>query len=85
MGSLSAMSSINRVFEAHGDELAAREQPCEKGARLTFKETVLENGTYGITVVHVFTRENGVEVVITGQEIAIDTLAEEFPDCDVGY
>lgn len=85
MGSSSAMSSINRVLEAHGQELVDQQEPCKPGTKLTFVKTELENKLYGIGVLHVFKTSKGESVYVSGEPIDIDDLAEMFPDCEVGY
>lgn len=82
MGSISAMSSIERVLEQHGDEIR-REWTQEVPAALIppFRRVVLSNDIYGIQVEWEF--EDGI--TLPGPRIDIDSLADRFPDCDVGY
>jgi hypothetical protein len=85
MGSLSAMNSINRVLNRHGEVLAQEARLFETGERLVYLETVLENNTYSIAISHSFAREDGSVVFVTGEPVDIAELAERFPDCEVGY
>jgi len=85
MGSIAAMSSLDRVLEMHEDELYAAYHPCKPGTKLTYQKTWFENNLYSLTVGHVFLTEDGREVTILGEAIDIDTLAEKYPDCEVGY
>ena len=81
MGGMSAMKSICRVIDAHGDEIRkelAQQMPDELSEH--FKKVFLENNTYGIQVLWIF--ETGC---LQGPLINIDDLAEQYPDCDVGY
>ena len=81
MGGMSAMKSIYRVIDPHGDEIRkelAQQMPDELSEH--FKRVILENKTYGIQVLWIF--ETGC---LQGPLIHIDDLAEQYPDCDVGY
>ena len=77
MGGLSAMHSIARVLETHGDEI--REEWAQKvpeSIRGTFKEVMLENEIHGIQLSWRFEDGN-----LDGPMIDIDELAESYPDC----
>ena len=81
MGGASAMSSLDRVIEAHGDEIRQNHlDGMPEEVRTLVKEVTLENGMYHIQVGYVF--ESGT---MDGPWMDIDMLAEEYPDCDVGY
>lgn len=82
MGSVSAMSSIDRVLEAHGDEI--------RQARLDLVPNILKDRVTGISL------NNSIYAIETeyvcadgshlpGPSIDIDFLADEYPDCEVGY
>lgn len=85
MGSLAAMNSLNRVFERHGDELAREAQLAPPRTVLTYRGVSLETRTYEIVAVHEFENSRGETVSLVGEPLDIDTLAERYPDCDVGY
>lgn len=79
MGSISAMNSIDRVLENHGEEIVAnlREQyPSE-----LIKSFELENGVHKITIIATLADGSA----LTLEPIDIDQLAEDYPDCNVGY
>ena len=85
MGSSSAMASLNRVLERHGDELA-REVLAElpkslvEAFGLTIDQVSLENNLYTIEV--------SVRIAdewLSLRPLDIDELAERYPDCEVGY
>ena len=82
MGGISAMNSIERVLERHGDEI--REEWAQKipeDLAKVFSQVILSNDVYRIQVEWEF-RSGGT---LPGPHMDIDTLAERFPDCDVGY
>ena len=82
MGGISAMNSIERVLERHGDEIReewARQVP--EALAEVFSQVILSNETYRIQVEWEF-RGGGT---LLGPCMDIDTLAERFPDCNVGY
>ena len=82
MGSLSAMNSINRVLEAHDDEIIAEcSQMVPDSIRDQFDTVILENNLYSITTSWQF--KDGS--LLPGPPIDIDTLAGKYPDCQVGY
>lgn len=86
MGSVSAMSSINRVIEAHGDELIAETIAALPAAVRALAPIIgLENNLYAITVTATFTGAEGSAETMTLDPYDIDDLAERFPDCEVGY
>lgn len=83
MGSVSACRSIERVLEAHGEEI--RKELLDTYVRGVgsplVKDVTLANDVYeiGITAVLV----NQQEIPLRG--IPIDELADRFPDCEVAY
>ena len=82
LGGLSAMSSIDRVIQTHGDEIKeewAQYVPAFIASQ--FKQVTLENATYSIRVWWQF--HDGE--TLPGPQIDIDELAERYPDCEVGY
>lgn len=79
MGATAAMSSINRVLERYGDEIAAGLIQEAGSSLVTGVE--LANGIYEIEVFYVLADGTRLE----GRPIDIDTLADEYPDCEVGY
>ncbi len=82
MGDLSAMNGIDRVINAHGEELQREyAEQAPEIIRQVFCMVALENVIYGIDLYWVF--QDGSS--IPGPTIAIDTLADRFPDCAVGY
>lgn len=81
MGDCSAMSSITRVIEKHGDEI-------EKEIRLKLPRCIqkkvdinLENNIYAINISITFRNGETLDLL----PLDIDTLADRFPDCEVGY
>lgn len=85
MGDIAAMNSLLRVLERHGAELAREAQLAVPGTVLTYRGVSLESGTYEIAVVHEFEDSRGETISVTGEPFDIDTLAERYPDCEVGY
>ena len=82
MGSISAMSSIERVLEQHGDEIREEwEEMVPAGLIPPFRQAALSNEVYRIQVEWEF--EGGI--TLPGPSMDIDSLAERFPDCDVSY
>ena len=82
MGSISAMSSIDRVLEKHGEEIRKRyEEEVPAGLKDVFDRVELGNNMYNIGVTWVFKNGSTLE----GPAIDIDNLADEYPDCEVGY
>ena len=82
MGDLSAMSSIERVLERHGDEIReewAQEVP--EALAEVFSQVILSNNIHEIQVEWEF-RGGGT---LPGPCIDIDILADQYPDCEVGY
>ena len=81
MGSLSAMSSLNRVLEKHGDEIRNDLiQTVPPSVRGQLREVALTNQIHRIASSWLF--EDGS---LEGPSFQIDELAERFPDCEVGY
>ena len=86
MGSMAAMSSIERVLALHGAELLAEHRlDVPPGTPLTYLETTLGNNVHTVTVEHTFRTPAGRLVILCGEPIDIDTLAERYPDCHVSY
>ncbi len=81
MGGASAMSSIDRVMKAHGDEIMAElAEDVPHSLSGLFKNVTLDNAVYGIKVQWEF--EDGS---LEGPLMDIDDLAERYPDCEVAY
>ena len=79
MGSMSAMSSIDRVLAAHGDEILAdlREQN---------PSALIESFSLGNACYHIDVTAKLVDgTFLSLAPLDIDALAEEYPDCEVGY
>jgi hypothetical protein len=86
MGSISAMGSLNRVIEAHGDELVAEVLASLPTAVRVLQPSIsLENNTYALTVTASFAGPGGTTEYLVLDPYDIDDLAERFPDCEVGY
>ena len=82
MGSLSAVNSINRVRDAHADEIREELESQATGTlRTLLKQALLSNHTYEIQVEWLFQDGNTLQ----GPSIHIDELAERYPDCNVAY
>lgn len=82
MGSLSAMSSIDRVLEKHGQEIMeVFKKTVPKVLEPVFDRVELQNCTYSIGVMWVF--KDGS--TLAGPAFDIDLLASAYPDCEVGY
>ena len=82
MGGISAMSSIDRVIELHRDELVQRMLEQVPGTlRPLIHSVEFENNVYSINTHWVF--QDGAH--LPGPAWDIDFLADEFPDCEVGY
>ena len=79
MGSISAMDSINRVLEKHGEELASELR--ERYPSKLIRDFALENNIYSISVQAELTDGTVLDL----EPYDIDKLAERFPDCEVGY
>ena len=82
MDNLSAMSSIARVLEQHGDEIReewTRDVP--EALAWIFSRVILRNDGDAIQLEWEF---KGGET-LAGPCIDIDILAERFPDCEVSY
>lgn len=79
LASMSAMSSINRVLEAHGEEIRRQwAEQVPKNLILDFKQVNLENATHSIRIEWEF--DNGA--TLPGPAIDIDELSEMYPDCN---
>lgn len=86
MGSLSAMSSIDRVLAAHGDELRNEViAALPSTLRGLSPRVVLSNNTYSIQVEVQFSGYDGDPETLEKAPYEIDDIAERFPDCEVGY
>lgn len=82
MGSVSAMSSLNRVLAAHGDEIASEMMAdLSDQGREVVANVILTNQVYGIETA--WQLKNGV--TLEGPKLDIDDLTERFPDCEVAY
>jgi hypothetical protein len=79
MGSACAMNSISRVIEKHEDEIVAELK--EKYPSALIKSFTLENRIYNIGVTAILTDDSSIDL----EPIDIDDLAEDYPDCEVGY
>lgn len=80
MGSAAAMNSIDRVLNKHGDEIIEKLRK-EINNAPEVAEIYLENRTYSIGVLYKLQSGTYIE----GRPISIEELAEEYPDCDVGW
>ncbi len=79
MGSMSAMSSIDRVLERHGDQI--REELLQDLSQQTKGLVVdiqLGNNVHEITVSAILSNGTSLEL----SSMNIDFLAEEYPDCE---
>jgi hypothetical protein len=86
MGSMSAMASLHRVLERHGDELVAEVLASLPSAvRALTPNIALENNLYALTVTASFPGPDGTTEYLVLDPYDIDDLAERFPDCEVGY
>ena len=82
MGGISAMSSIDRLLEKHGDELKEElMQQVPESIREHVKAVTLVNEIYHIESGWVMA-DGGV---LPGPQTDIDELADRFPDCEVAY
>ena len=79
MGSTSAIESINRVLEKHSAEL--KQELRERFPSKLIRDFSLENNLYSISVQAKLTDGTVLDL----EPFDIDTLAEKFPDCEVGY
>ena len=82
MGSISAMSSIDRVLEAHGDEI--------RQERLNLVPDILKDRVTSISLTNsVYAIETEYVCAdgsrLPGPSIDIDFLADQYPNCQVGY
>jgi len=92
MGSASAMESIDRVLEAHGEEIAAdykQELRAFVAAVLNNPDATvnisLGNNVYAIEVFYDLVQDGRIIDTLQGPDIDVDTLAGDYPDCDVSY
>ena len=82
MGALSAMSGIHRVLKAHGEEIITEFNDLAPAGISDHLDTaILESTTYGIEIYWRF--KDGS--TLPGPSIDIETLADRYPDCDMGY
>ena len=82
MGSISAMESLNRVLEKHGEEIQQEYAALVPDiVKPIFAHVGLENAVYTIKVTWEFTDGSTLE----GPSLDIDDLGQEYPDCEVGY
>ena len=82
MGGISAMESIDRVIEKHGDEIReAFLSGLPKEAKEIITGMTLSNEVYHIETAWV-TRNGGT---LPGPSLDIDMLAGQYDDCDIGY
>ena len=82
MGSISAMNSLDRVLKAHEKKLIDGVKENLPKEILDLKPKIeLVNECYHIDVVLVFPSGS----TLTLSPFDIETLAERFPDCKVGY
>ena len=82
MGALSAMNSINRVLEKHGDQmLQDYAQMVPDCIKAQFRTAGFSNNTYCIAVDWEF--QDGS--ILPGPTISIDELSDLYPDCNVAY
>ena len=79
MGSASAMESINRVLKKHAPELKRELQ--ERYPSKLIRRFSLENNIYSVAVQAELTDGTVLDL----DPFDIDTFAERFPDCGVGY
>jgi hypothetical protein len=76
------MISIGSVLELHGIEIRQQyEEQVPDALKPIFDRVELENNGYSIGVTWVFSGGS----TLPGPAIDIDTLAYEYPDCDVVY
>lgn len=79
MGSISAMSSINRVLDRHHQDITNRMMAETKSRLVT--GVLLENDVYEIATT--WCLNDGTQ--LRGPSLDIDQLASDYPDCEVGY
>lgn len=79
MGSVSAMESVDRVLKKYSTQIK-RELRREYKSKL-IRSFTLENGIYEIKVEAELKDGSSLEM----KPIDIDTLAERYPECEVGY
>ena len=82
MGSIAAKRSIDRVLEAHGEEIRREwESQVPPDLMPIFDRVELSNDLYAIRVTWAFKGDS----ILPGPVIDIDALIHEYPDCDIGY
>jgi len=79
VGSVSAMESVDRVLKKYSTQIK-RELRREYKSKL-IRSFTLENGIYEIKVEAELKDGSSLEM----KPIDIDTLAERYPECEVGY
>jgi hypothetical protein len=79
MGQMSAMASISRVLDKHEKELIARLRKRYRSKLI--RRFDLSNRDYSIAVQAELTDGTLLDL----EPLDIDSLGEEFPDCEVGY
>lgn len=79
MGSVSAMNSIDRVLEKHGDDILADLRLSNPSALI--ESFALSNNVHSVSVTAKLT--DGAELSL--EPLGIDQLTEDYPDCEVGY
>lgn len=81
MGSASALSSMQRVLEAHGDELIQELKEQYNSKLVKDFSLGVDESCYGLTPT--VTLIDGTVFVL--EKYDIDDLADRFPDCEIGY
>ena len=82
MGSIAAMNSIHRVIQNHGDEIKATcLEDVPHSIRQMIQTVELSNEVYRIDISYRLV-DGGT---LPGPALDIDTLAEDYPDCEVSY
>jgi hypothetical protein len=83
MGSSSALSSLNRVLKKHGKEIRTEIKGYFPSNLIKDIGIGCENSCYRLGAVAILT--DGTELPLEIDWLDIDSLAERYPDCDVGY
>ena len=82
MGGVSAMNSMSRVLEKHGDEIEKGWlNSAPKNVREKLTGVGLTNEVYSIAVWWQF----GDGETLPGPRMGIDELADQYDDCEIGY
>ena len=82
MGDISAKASIERVINTHARDLIAKfMEDLTPEAKATVVSVGMTNEVYAIETAWIL--DGGV--TLPGPSIDIDTLADWYPDCNVGY